>query len=386
MATIGNGSLSIRKKDLENQKNLALSFRNTVFAHKATAGDTSIDLTALTTPTELTSLGFVQPSLNEITAGKLLFNRKNLKLISSLKGELVDYLSYRVVGNTRIVFEGFEAEEGEIFTGTISPAPSTGNQVVDASPLIQTGTLDSGESDFTVGQAFEIQKYPNEQVGAVLVFLDGVLQYRNVGNATAAPGADGNYQEVAAGPGLANIIRFNVVDAVNDRAVTVISNGLLVTSPTDSRDQVIESLATQIDTIIPDLALVAGTSTSKYQSSPNQVDLAAFGTRVHQLETYRTVISADSASKRTGRANVDRVLFDTSAGAGTFILPASPQIGDWVEIWDAEGTFNTNNLTVDRNGNNIEGAASDFTASTDDQKIKFVYVSSSRGWIVGDLS
>ena len=40
----------------------------------------------------------------------------------------------------------------------------------------------------------------------------------------------------------------------------------------------------------------------------------------------------------------DNLFVDTSGGAVTITLPASPSIGNQVKIIDAEGTFGTNNL------------------------------------------
>jgi len=76
----------------------------------------------------------------------------------------------------------------------------------------------------------------------------------------------------------------------------------------------------------------------------------------------------------------DKILANTNGGAFTVTLPASPQAGDHVEVYDARRTFGTNNLTVGRNGSNINGAASDFVCSVDGDKVKFIYVDSTVGW------
>ena len=60
--------------------------------------------------------------------------------------------------------------------------------------------------------------------------------------------------------------------------------------------------------------------------------------------------------------------------------PASPSTGDEVTIIDARGNFATNNLTVDRNGQPIEGSANNDVLSTDGQAVTLVYVDSTRGW------
>ena len=76
----------------------------------------------------------------------------------------------------------------------------------------------------------------------------------------------------------------------------------------------------------------------------------------------------------------DNLFADTSGGAFTITLPASPSIGNQVKIIDAEGTFGTNNLTVGRNSQKIQGAAADLTISTNSAGIALVYVNADNGW------
>ena len=96
MAITGNNALSIRKKDLSNQKSIAVGFKKIVFAHKAAAGETGISVGSLNAPSELTSKGFTNPSASEIMASDMRFYRKNVKIVSSAKGELMDYISYDI--------------------------------------------------------------------------------------------------------------------------------------------------------------------------------------------------------------------------------------------------------------------------------------------------
>lgn len=60
-------------------------------------------------------------------------------------------------------------------------------------------------------------------------------------------------------------------------------------------------------------------------------------------------------------AHKDRVLTDTSGGAITVTLPASPSSGDRVLVQDVSGDAATNTLTIGRNGQTIDGDAADFT-------------------------
>ena len=73
---------------------------------------------------------------------------------------------------------------------------------------------------------------------------------------------------------------------------------------------------------------------------------------------------------------------DTSSGAVTMTLPASPSIGDEVAFKDYGKTFDTNNLTVNRNSENIEGDASNMTVSLESAGNTLVYVDSTKGWLI----
>ena len=72
---------------------------------------------------------------------------------------------------------------------------------------------------------------------------------------------------------------------------------------------------------------------------------------------------------------------NTSSGAITVTLPASPSAGDIVSISDYARTFATNNVTIGRNGSLIQGSAFDGTISTNGQSTTFVYVDGTKGWV-----
>jgi hypothetical protein len=197
----------------------------------------------------------------------------------------MDYLSYDVASSSRINFIGFTAEEGEIFIGVIDYNARNGLQTVDAAPLVASGTLAIGVTDFNVGQTFEVNKYSSGQVGAVIVFRNGVQQFRNSNNSSVT--LDGNYYEVNNGSGLGSIIRFNNAPSGQDDNILVVSNGLLVYNPDGSALQQIETLAGQIDAMIPALASASGQPESAFQAAPNNADLKSFGDRVLALETSK---------------------------------------------------------------------------------------------------
>jgi len=89
--------------------------------------------------------------------------------------------------------------------------------------------------------------------------------------------------------------------------------------------------------------------------------------------------TADGSTALTVASN-DRYFVDTTAAAQTVTLPASPQTGDQVSLIDLAGTFDTNNLTIGRNGLKIMGQTADMVISTEDAGIQLVYTGSTYGW------
>jgi len=75
---------------------------------------------------------------------------------------------------------------------------------------------------------------------------------------------------------------------------------------------------------------------------------------------------------------------NTTSGAITVTLPATPSAGDIVSIKDYANTFNTNNVTLARNGSNIGGSAVDGTLSIQGLAVTLVYVDATKGWLVTD--
>jgi len=73
---------------------------------------------------------------------------------------------------------------------------------------------------------------------------------------------------------------------------------------------------------------------------------------------------------------------DTSSGAITATLPASPSAGDIVYIKDYDGSFTTNACTVARNGSNIRGGTDNFSLEKNNAGAVFIYVDATEGWQV----
>ena len=76
------------------------------------------------------------------------------------------------------------------------------------------------------------------------------------------------------------------------------------------------------------------------------------------------------------------IIANTSGGAWTLTLPASPSIGDEVSVVDYAGTFDTNNLTIGRNSKNIQGSAADLTVATERAGFTLVFTDNTQGWLL----
>jgi len=101
---------------------------------------------------------------------------------------------------------------------------------------------------------------------------------------------------------------------------------------------------------------------------------------VNLSASWQSVITADGSTGTTAVAG-NGYFIDTTSAAHTLTLPASATIGDFIAIKDYAGTFATNNLTIARNGHNIQGAANDSLISTNRASLVLVYVDSTKGWL-----
>ena len=73
---------------------------------------------------------------------------------------------------------------------------------------------------------------------------------------------------------------------------------------------------------------------------------------------------------------------NTTSQAITMTLPAAPALGDEVAIIDYAGTANTNNITIDRNGNLFNGVNQNITVDTARAAFKLVFTNGTQGWVL----
>lgn len=115
-----------------------------------------------------------------------------------------------------------------------------------------------------------------------------------------------------------------------------------------------------------DLYLTQASASSTYAT---QAALAAFST-----ETF--LIKAEAYTAVAG----DVVFVNSASGAYTITLPSSPTLGDRVRIIDLANNAATNNITVGRNSQNIDGVASNFIIDINNAGVELIYTNSTYGW------
>jgi len=81
-------------------------------------------------------------------------------------------------------------------------------------------------------------------------------------------------------------------------------------------------------------------------------------------------------------SNGEGYFINTSGGAVTATLPASPSAGSIVAFKDYGNTFDTNNLTIGRNSSKIGGDTEDATQRTKGASVTLIFTDSTKGWLV----
>jgi hypothetical protein len=96
----------------------------------------------------------------------------------------------------------------------------------------------------------------------------------------------------------------------------------------------------------------------------------------------------DTTAKTAGFTAVsgNGYFVNTTSGAVTMTLPASPSAGDIVSFKDYANTFDTNNLTIARNGSPIAGLSTDAVISVEGQSGTLIYVDGTKGWMIVNAS
>jgi hypothetical protein len=145
-----------------------------------------------------------------------------------------------------------------------------------------------------------------------------------------------------------------------------------------------------VDSTAAELNIVDGgtSATSTTVADADRVVLNDNGTMVQVAMTdIKTYIGGGTSWQAVKTSNFTAaagqgVFCNTTGGAFTLTLPASPSIGDEVSFVDYAGTFDTNNLTIGRNSSKIHGADEDLTVAVERAANTLVFTDSTQGWLL----
>jgi hypothetical protein len=114
-----------------------------------------------------------------------------------------------------------------------------------------------------------------------------------------------------------------------------------------------------------------------FNAPTDVVEVLVAGPIGPQANINYTVVSSSQAV-----SNRQLIAANTLAGSFTLTLPSNPAAGDAIDIFDYSDTFDTNPLTIGRNGKNIEGEAEDLVANVEGAYFTLIFTGDSRGWQV----
>ena len=100
--------------------------------------------------------------------------------------------------------------------------------------------------------------------------------------------------------------------------------------------------------------------------------------------TYNGAVNWSSTIRTSGFTAVsgNGYFCNTTSAAFTVTFPASAIAGDIISIADYAATFATNALTISTNGLKLQGSTNNFKLTVNNAAITFVYIDSTRGWIL----
>jgi hypothetical protein len=124
--------------------------------------------------------------------------------------------------------------------------------------------------------------------------------------------------------------------------------------------------------------VISGLSFPTADGTANQV-LKTDGSGVLSFATVGLTWQSVQTTGFTASAGNAYPCNTTSAGF-TVTLPATPSVGDQVQLVDYAGTFDTNALRIDANGNNIEGVLG-LQLTGEREGVILTYIDSTQGWI-----
>lgn len=125
----------------------------------------------------------------------------------------------------------------------------------------------------------------------------------------------------------------------------------------------------------------------KVWSGTEWVDVGVMAPAPFDYVTQSELIERKKEVSETVSSNITAQVgyryFVNTSSAITITLPSLPSLGDEVQVFDASGYAGTNNITIIRNNNKINGLLEDAIIDVDKAGAVLVYTGSTLGWRLG---
>lgn len=181
------------------------------------------------------------------------------------------------------------------------------------------------------------------------------------------------------------------LDGLDDKTLTVNASVTLNTTNNNAASVNFKSGGTVVFTSDAVTNLAGGSNNRiAYQTAVDTTGFISAPTTANTVLTYNgsTLVWAGSGltptaikigNGYTAAAN-DLVRCNTSSGAFTILLPASPLDGTIIAFVDVSNSFSANNLTISPNGNRIEGSTNSMISNVNGAYLEFTYIQSATNW------
>ena len=190
------------------------------------------------------------------------------------------------------------------------------------------------------------------------------------------------WQEV--GPALPNALTINGTQTLTNKTIDLGSNTITGTTAqfnTALSDANFTTLAGTETLTNKTISGASNTLTNIGNGSLTNSSITVNGSAV-SLGGSVTIVTGPTSSSVSSNITMaaNNNYFVNTSAARTLTLPASPTLGDTIAIYDATGTAATNNITIARNGSNINGVADDAIIDVNQANSTFVYTGATVGW------
>ncbi|MBF86029.1 MAG: hypothetical protein CL489_16370 [Acidobacteria bacterium] len=259
-------------------------------------------------------------------------------------------------------------DDGTVTTAKLAADAVTGAKLAD----------DAVDSEHYTNGSIDTAHIAADQINATLIADDAIdSEHYTDGSVDLA-----HFQDVAAN----SILGRNANSSGVLTEVALTTTQILIGDGTGFTAAAISGNATMTNAGVLSLATAAITGQSELSAeTPAVADMFllydASASAFKKISALTLGMTWTEVSGNVTLVEGGQYLVDCSS-ARTVTLPASPAIGDHVRIVDGTGQAATNNITVGRASQPIQGAAADLTIATNRAAIGLVFYNGTHGWLL----